>query len=59
VNLAPVLPLDGGHVMEQALRIRNTPKALKISMVVGGALALAAALTSAATSSCAPITTAP
>lgn len=44
VNLAPVLPLDGGHVMEQALRIRGTPKAAKISMVVGGALALAAAL---------------
>lgn len=42
VNLAPVLPLDGGHVMEQVLRIRDTPRALKISAGVGGALALLA-----------------
>lgn len=40
VNLAPVLPLDGGHVMEQVLRIRDTPRALKISAGVGVALAL-------------------
>ncbi len=42
VNLAPVLPLDGGHVMEQVLRIRDTPKARKISAVVGGGLAVIA-----------------
>ncbi|MFO0629430.1 MAG: hypothetical protein U0325_27895 [Polyangiales bacterium] len=44
VNLAPVLPLDGGHVMEQVLRIRDTPRALKISVAVGGALAVLALL---------------
>ena len=42
VNLAPVLPLDGGHVMEQVLRIRDTPKALKISAGVGFTLAILA-----------------
>jgi stage IV sporulation protein FB len=42
VNLAPVLPLDGGHVMEQVLRIRDTPKALKISAAAGGTLAVIA-----------------
>lgn len=44
VNLAPVLPLDGGHVMEQWFRIQNTAKAMKISMVVAIALALLAAV---------------
>lgn len=42
VNLAPVLPLDGGHVMEQVLRIRDTPRALKISAAVGFTLAVIA-----------------
>lgn len=46
VNLAPVLPLDGGHVMEQVLRIRDTPRALKISAGAGFTLAGIALATS-------------
>lgn len=44
VNLAPVLPLDGGHAMELLLKIRGTARARQISMYVGGALAVLAAL---------------
>lgn len=46
INLAPVLPLDGGHAMELLLKIRGTLRAHQISMFAAGALAVLAVLMS-------------
>lgn len=44
INLAPVLPLDGGHAMELLLKIRGDARAHQISMYVAGALAVLSVL---------------
>ena len=40
INLAPVLPFDGGHVLEDALGPRRSRTAAIVSLVCGGLLAL-------------------
>lgn len=42
INLAPVLPLDGGHAMELLLKLRGTARARQISVGVAGVLAVLA-----------------
>jgi Zn-dependent protease/thioredoxin-like negative regulator of GroEL len=40
VNLAPVLPLDGGHILEHALGPKRSKTTALVSMVCGGAIAV-------------------
>jgi Zn-dependent protease len=39
MNLAPVLPLDGGHILEHALGPKRVRTAAVVSMLIGGAIA--------------------
>lgn len=42
INLAPVLPLDGGHAMELLLGLRGTARARQVSLGVAATLAVLA-----------------